>query len=472
MCQNRLSRNANHCAMNQPKPCWRLKQIAGPTVEIPPRVSLVIGRGLDSDLMLPDAAVSRRHARLDLGADAMIEDLGGPLGTLVNGQRIDRVQLTAGDLITIGAWQFALSEDTEAGQGHDEITVASLETSLALPRLELLLVFCDRINALEREEQIAACLLETACAGTGFGRAWLLERSAAGLRSLASLPGQADIGEVSRQLLAAAGRERVVCLDHIDRSCASDSVVAGRISAALVARFARQDREHLLYLDARRSEARPQPDAARFCHALVQTAGLAFARLEQERRLWRQREQIYADLHDDLGARLLNLIYSAPSAALADQAREMLVDLRDVVSRPTRDGLALEALLAEMRAEARQRVEAAGALMVWSEPEVDPSIIWNGHAASLLSRCLRELISNALRHAGPSRIRLDWQISDDRLLLALAHDGCLSDPENWQPGRGMGNIRNRCRQLGGRVEWRRGSKLLHARLDLSLEPPT
>lgn len=456
--------------MNQSKPSWQLKQIAGPTVEIPPRVSLTIGRGLDSDLMLPDSAISRRHARLDLGADAVIEDLGGPLGTLVNGKRIDRAQLTAGDLITIGAWQFALSEAVGTMQAREQITVAPLETSLALPRLELLLAFCDRINALDREEEIAACLLETACAGTGFGRAWLLERGDAGLRSLASRPAGAESSAISRQLLASARRDRVVCLNHIDHSSASESMVASRISAALVAAFARQQREYLLYLDARRSEAPPQPDAARFCHALVQTAGLAFARLEQERRLWQQREQIYADLHDDLGARLLSLIYSAPSAALADEAREMLVDLRDVVSRPTRDGLALEALLAEMRAEALQRAEAAGASLAWADPELDPAIVWSGHAASLLSRCLRELISNALKHAEPGIIQVDWRVSRNRLRLKLAHDGRFSDPEEWHHGRGLGNIRRRCRQLGGRIEWHRTGGQLHAWLDLALEP--
>ena len=40
-----------------------------------------------------------------------------------------------------------------------------------------------------------------------------------------------------------------------------------------------------------------------------------------------ERERIYRDLHDDLGAKLLQLIYAAPTAEVADQARAFFRDL-------------------------------------------------------------------------------------------------------------------------------------------------
>ncbi|MDP1271141.1 hypothetical protein, partial [Klebsiella pneumoniae] len=61
----------------------------------------------------------------------------------------------------------------------------------------------------------------------------------------------------------------------------------------------------LLYLDTRRGEAREQPDTARFCQALLRVGSLALSRLHHQQALWDQRERIYSDLHDDLGARLL-----------------------------------------------------------------------------------------------------------------------------------------------------------------------
>jgi hypothetical protein len=65
--------------------------------------SLVIGRGTDADLRLPDTGVSRRHAQLHIRDNVELVDLGSTNGTSVNGQRIARVTLADGDRITVGA---------------------------------------------------------------------------------------------------------------------------------------------------------------------------------------------------------------------------------------------------------------------------------------------------------------------------------------------------------------------------------
>lgn len=65
----------------------------------------VIGRSQDCDVMLQDSNVSRRHARVSVGADGTwaVEDLGSTNGVLVNGARVTRSQpLLAGDRLTLG----------------------------------------------------------------------------------------------------------------------------------------------------------------------------------------------------------------------------------------------------------------------------------------------------------------------------------------------------------------------------------
>lgn len=67
--------------------------------------AVIIGREAQSaKLVIPDAAVSRRHAKVSQYGDLYaIEDLGSTNGTFVNGERVTSpVPLVPGDLITLG----------------------------------------------------------------------------------------------------------------------------------------------------------------------------------------------------------------------------------------------------------------------------------------------------------------------------------------------------------------------------------
>jgi DNA-binding winged helix-turn-helix (wHTH) protein len=64
----------------------------------------VVGRGPDAAVLLDDASVSRRHARILVNdAGAALEDLGSKNGTSVGGSRVrERVPLHDGDQIAFG----------------------------------------------------------------------------------------------------------------------------------------------------------------------------------------------------------------------------------------------------------------------------------------------------------------------------------------------------------------------------------
>ena len=65
---------------------------------------LLIGRGEDCDIVVPDAYVSHHHAQITArGNQYVLEDLGSRNHTYVNGAEIDgRTYLTPGDIIRIG----------------------------------------------------------------------------------------------------------------------------------------------------------------------------------------------------------------------------------------------------------------------------------------------------------------------------------------------------------------------------------
>jgi signal transduction histidine kinase len=67
--------------------------------------NVVIGREAGCDIVLDDRTVSRRHAEIRVGEDAvLLTDLGSSNGTYVNRQRVENHTLAAGDAITIGSY--------------------------------------------------------------------------------------------------------------------------------------------------------------------------------------------------------------------------------------------------------------------------------------------------------------------------------------------------------------------------------
>lgn len=74
-----------------------------------------IGRALDNDLVLAEASVSRRHARLVRDGDRwVIEDLGAGNGTRVNGRPVRRARLSDGDVILLGTVRLDFEDPAEA----------------------------------------------------------------------------------------------------------------------------------------------------------------------------------------------------------------------------------------------------------------------------------------------------------------------------------------------------------------------
>jgi diguanylate cyclase (GGDEF)-like protein len=67
------------------------------------RDGAVIGRTVDSDIVIPDDHISRRHAQVHLKQDAVhITDLESRNGTFLNGQPIQQAELKDGDRVHLG----------------------------------------------------------------------------------------------------------------------------------------------------------------------------------------------------------------------------------------------------------------------------------------------------------------------------------------------------------------------------------
>ena len=169
-----------------------------------------------------------------------------------------------------------------------------------------------------------------------------------------------------------------------------------------------------------------------------------------------ERERIYHDLHDDLGAKLLELVYRAPTPELADLARAALQDLRDVVTRSRGTTGTLEEVLADIAHEARQRLAAAGIAIAWEQPSTLPEQPLPPDRALHLYRIVREAISNAIRHAHAQRLRIRVRADARTLDLELTDDG-EGRSADARAGSGVRGMRERAGQLDGAIRWTAGT---------------
>jgi two-component system, NtrC family, response regulator AtoC len=65
--------------------------------------ALVVGRAAPSDVVVPDPALSRQHARFSFTPDGLVvEDLGSTNGTKVRGQKVAKEKIQTGDLVELG----------------------------------------------------------------------------------------------------------------------------------------------------------------------------------------------------------------------------------------------------------------------------------------------------------------------------------------------------------------------------------
>ncbi|MBI5462820.1 MAG: hypothetical protein HY941_11610 [Gammaproteobacteria bacterium] len=175
--------------------------------------------------------------------------------------------------------------------------------------------------------------------------------------------------------------------------------------------------------------------------------------LDHERAVAGERERIYRDLHDDVGAKLLSLVYRADGAANADLARSALQDLRDVVSHTQHEQLELEAALADWRSECDQRLGAAHIQLDWRQVDELPVRVLTQQQVMNLGRILREAITNAIHHAKPQRVVVNIDYVLSQLVIEVRDDGVGRDHGEWRPGRGLRNMELRAGELGGTICW-------------------
>jgi len=192
--------------------------------------------------------------------------------------------------------------------------------------------------------------------------------------------------------------------------------------------------------------------------------------LEQEKQLvatqavldgeTRERARLARDLHDGLGSML-----TGAKMSLLEMKKGAKLEYNDVERFDKALGL-LDDSVVEMRRVAHHlmpdslsRFGLKTALSDFCDNYPIISFTYYGDKSRLdprlevmIYRSIHELVNNALKYAGASRILVQIMQESDRIAFTVQDDGCGFDASNETKGTGLRNIRNRIASFGGNIQ--------------------
>jgi two-component system sensor histidine kinase UhpB len=179
-------------------------------------------------------------------------------------------------------------------------------------------------------------------------------------------------------------------------------------------------------------------------------AQLAELRVEQVTE--KERKRIAADLHDDLGAKLLTIVHTSESDRISTLAREALEEMRLSVRGLTGKPVRLADALADWRAEIVSRLGQTHVEADWRHPTEDLDQLLPARAYVQTTRILREAVSNIIKHSGASLCKVRCTVADHEFGISVQDNGKGIPMEldgKLDRGHGMASMKHRAKQLQG-----------------------
>ncbi len=190
-------------------------------------------------------------------------------------------------------------------------------------------------------------------------------------------------------------------------------------------------------------------------------------RLRHQEALERERGRIARDLHDQLGANLTQLALLAEmieadkdspaeveeyGRQIGQTARETARALDEIVWTVNPANDTLEGLASYLCKYTQDYLGVAGLRCRIEAPPRLPATSISPEARHHVFLAAREALTNVVRHAGASEVRLRLRLEADRFTVEIEDDGrgpAGLDSERARTRSGVGNMRRRLAELGG-----------------------
>ncbi len=338
--------------------------------------------------------------------------------------------------VTFAAVQFLMRYGGERRRWID----IGLPVQCAIMPLSLMIAGAQRLHTTATFWYVVLALQIAAAAVHYLRKAWLLRREQFWL--MASLGGAMAVAagiEFTAQQLGIEQRA-------VDAAQLLPPLLFMGLGLRMVQHYGRA--LHDAQQDRIELERRVQDAAAQIERNFAQLADLKVEQVTE-----RERKRIAADLHDDLGAKLLTIVHTSDNERISTLAREALEEMRLSVRGLTGKPVPLLNALGDWRAEVMSRLAQAGVDGHWQAPtEEDVPQMLSARAYVQTTRILREAVSNIIKHSGASRCTVRCTIADGDFQLIVQDNGKGIPMEldgRLDRGHGMASMKHRAKQLQG-----------------------
>jgi signal transduction histidine kinase len=167
-----------------------------------------------------------------------------------------------------------------------------------------------------------------------------------------------------------------------------------------------------------------------------------------------ERSRIRRDLHDQIGHKLLSLIYAAKDEKSRNLAQETMAQLSELIQAMKQEPISLDDLATRMQGVCVDICANAKLQLGWNNeiPVETFERISSDQFLNILN-ILRELLSNSIKHGRASSVRVSLKQIDGCLIVDYSDDGHGFDQQTVKPGNGLFNLQSRASELHAKMEW-------------------
>jgi len=189
--------------------------------------------------------------------------------------------------------------------------------------------------------------------------------------------------------------------------------------------------------------------------------------LETEQRIQLERQRISRDLHDHVGAQLVNIISGLSLAerfvqgrpgekeselinALRVEAQNTIKQLRDTIWTLSKNDISPEAFQEHLDQYLQQYRAMTGIKVDVTHLQGADGLFSPGQALNMF-RIIQEALQNAAKHSGATVIKISFEADGYEIVGSIQDNGRFKEPHDSEDGLGLGlgNMEKRAEEIGG-----------------------